>query len=204
MADMLVTPEELASSLQKDLDTASATLAIEIATGAVQAAAGQRILQVVDDEVDLDLDELDGGLYLTLPEWPVTAVGSAAVGATAVTDFTPQLSRGRLWRALGWRSATLPYWDAPSTVTVVYTHGYAAGDQKLQLARGVVLSLAGGAYDSAGGSSTVVREQIDDYAVQYAQMTASVETALNPDGPLARALRRAYGRPRRSARLVRA
>lgn len=204
MADMLVTVPELASAMQQDLDTATATLAIEMATGAVQAAAGQRILEVVDDEAVIDLDLLDGGPYLDLPERPVTSVDSAQVGDAAVTDYTPQLSRGRLWRAYGWRSATLPYWSAPSTVTVVYTHGYPVGHQKLQLARGVVLDLAKTGYNAAAGSGPVVREQIDDHSVQYAEMTASIEGALDPDGPLARALRRLYGRPGRSVRLVKA
>lgn len=193
MADMLVTPSELASSMQQDVDTATATLAIEIATGAVQAAAEQRIVQVVDDELVLDLDVLDCGPYLRLPEGPVTAVTSATVGASVVTDFTPQPSRGRLWRSMGWRSATLPYWNAPSTVTVVYTHGYPAGHQKLQLARGVVLELAKAGYN-ASGAGAVESEQIDDYSVKYARITASVESALDPQGPLARALRRQYGR----------
>lgn len=199
---MLVTPSELASALQEDVDTATATLAIEIATGAVQGAAGQRIVQVVDDTLVMDLDQLDNDPYLNLPERPVTAVASAAIGATAVTDYTVQLSRGRLWRSLGWRSATLPYWNTPSTATVVYTHGYPTGHQKLQLARGVVLELAKTGYNAAAGSGAIVREAIDDYSVQYAEMAASIESALDPDGPLARALRRQYGRPGRSARLV--
>jgi hypothetical protein len=109
MADMLVTPSELASLLQEDVDTATATLAIEIATGAVQGAAGQRIVQVLNDTLTVDLDQLDCDPYLSLPEGPVTAVASAAVGATAITDYSVQLSRGRLWRSLGWRSATLPH-----------------------------------------------------------------------------------------------
>lgn len=202
MADQLVTPSELASLMQQDLDTATATLAIEIATGAVQSAAGQRIIQVVGDSQVLDLDVLDCSPYLRLPEGPVTAVASATVGATAVTDFTPQLSRGRLWRSMGWRSATLPFWNAPSSVTVVYTHGYPAGHQRLQLARGVVLELAKTGYNAAAGSGAIVREQIDDYTVQYAEMAASIESALDPNGALARALRRQYGRPAGSVRLT--
>jgi hypothetical protein len=195
MADMLVTAAELASAMQVDsVDTATATLAIEIATGAVQAAAEQRIIEVVGDEITLDLDALDCGPYLRLPEGPVTAVTSAAVGATAVMDFTSQLSRGRLWRSMGWRSATLPYWNAPSTVTVVYTHGYPVGHQKLQLARGVVLELAKTGYGAAGGSGPVESEQIDDYSVKYARVSVAIEAALDPQGPLARALKRAYGR----------
>ena len=199
MADMLVTPSELASLLQEDVDTATATLAIELATGAVQAAAGQRIVQVVDDTVVLDVDLHDRGFWLDLPEGPVTAVGAVLIGVLAVTDFTVQLSRGRLWRRYGWLSAVRPYWPMPSTVTVTYTHGRVAGDQKLQLARGVVLDLAKTAYNAAGGSGAVTSEKIDDYAVTYAAMAASIESAIDPAGPLAVALRRQYGRKGRGS-----
>lgn len=205
MADMLASLADLAAAMQTtvgELNSASATLALELATGAVQAAAGQRILQVIDDTWIADVDHLDDSLYLDLPERPVTAVTSAQVGDTAVTDYTAQLSRGRIWRAYGWRSATLPHWNAPSTVTVVYTHGYAPGDQKLQLARGVTIELAKTGYSAVSGSGPAVREQIDDYSVQYAEMAASIESALDPDGALARALRRQYGRAPRSAQLV--
>jgi hypothetical protein len=89
-------------------------------------------------------------------------------------------------------------------VTVVYTHGYPTGHQRLQLARGVALELAKTGYNAAAGAGAIVREQIDDYAVQYAEMAASIETALDPDSALARALRRQYGRPSKSVQLVRA
>lgn len=204
MADMLVTVSELEAVMQQTLTAAAATLAIEIASGVVQAAAGQRLIQVVGDQVVIDLDALDCGPYLYLPEGPVTAVTSAKVGATVVTDWTAELTRARVWRALGWRSWTLGWFDsrAPSTATVVYTHGYPAGDQRLQLARGVVFELAKTGYSTATGSGAVLREQIDDYAVQYAQMAASIESALDPAGAMARALRRMYGLPRRSAYLI--
>jgi hypothetical protein len=94
MADQLATPSDLASALQQDVDTATATLLIECATAVIQAVTGQRIVQVVNDTQVLDLDEYDGGNYLILPERPVTAVGTVLIGSTAVTDFSTQLSRG--------------------------------------------------------------------------------------------------------------
>lgn len=194
MADMLVTVPELASLLQQDVDTATATLAIEIATGAVQSVAGQRIVQVTNDVEIIDIDLQDRGFWLDLPEGPVTSVSAVLIGTLTVTDFTVQLSRGRLWRRYGWLSATRPYWPMPSTVTVTYTHGYVVGDQKLQLARGVVFELAKTGYSAAARAGAIVQEKIDDYTVQYAQMAASIESALDPEGALARALRRQYGR----------
>ena len=192
---MLITPSEIASFVQKDVDTASATLAIEIATGLVQAAAEQRIVQVVDDTVTLDLDRHDYSRSLHLPERPVTAVGAVLVGATAVTDFTAQLRRGTLYRACGWRSATLPTWSTPSTVTVTYTHGYATGDQRLQLARAATLTLAMLAYENPTGATS---EQIDDYAVRYEAAAARMEAS----PALKAALRRQYGRPAGSVQLI--
>src|ERR1041384_5537412 len=113
MADMFATPTELAALLQQDVDIASATLALELATGLVQAACGQRILQATET-VTLYVDHWDGGPWLALPERPVTSVATVQVGATVVTDHSLQLSRGRLYRPSGWRSASLTTsWWAP-------------------------------------------------------------------------------------------
>jgi hypothetical protein len=194
VADQLATPSDLASALQSDRDASTATLLIECATAVVQAVTGQRIIQVTETVI-LDLDGYDGGIYLPLPERPVTAVTSAAIGATAVTDFSAQFSRGRLWRAYGWRSTLIAYYNQPSTVTVNYTHGYAPGSQKLQLARSAVLSLAMGAYSNPSGAS---REAIDDYSIQYGEMSSSLDASPF----LVSALRRQYGLPVGSIRLM--
>lgn len=195
MADLLATPEQLAAYLQKDLDTASATLALELATGVVQAAAGQRMVLVEDETVTLALDDLDGGPWLYLPEVPVVEVGAVVVGELVVTDTTTDSPRGRLYRPCGWRASERLTLSAPSTVTVTYTHGYTDTDPRLQFARAVVLSVAAGAYENAVGAES---EQIDDYSVRYAKAAAHLEGS-----PVAAALRRRYGRGRRSVLLVR-
>lgn len=194
---MLATPEQLASYLQQDLDTASATLALELATGVVQAAAGQRIVLVEDETVVLYLDAVDGGSWLYLPEVPVVSVGAVLVGALTVSDATADPSRGRLYRPCGWRASERSTLAAPSTATVTYTHGYESTDPRLQFARSVVLSLAATAYGNATGA---VAEQIDDYQVRYEAAT----TRLQASPVVAVALRRRYGRGRRSALLVKA
>jgi hypothetical protein len=188
MADQLATPEDLASLLQQDLDAATADLLIECATSVVQALVGQRLIQVVNDTITLDLDELDDGVHLVLPERPVTAVGTVLIGAQVVTDFTPQMQRARLWRARGWRSYLLGYFNQPTGVTVTYTHGWPAGHQKLQLARQATLSLCSGAYANPAGAT---QERIDDYSVTYAAMSAQMAASEF----LTSALRRQYGRP---------
>lgn len=197
MADQLASPSDLASLLQKDVDTASATLAIEVCTAVVQAAAdGQRIVQVVDDTEVVDLDGGFCGAYITLKQRPVTAVSSVLVGTTPVTDYTVQLSRRRLWRAAGWQTVTgTSYWlTQPTTVTVVYTHGYATGRQELQLGRGTVLSLARGLFENPGG---VASEKIDDYAVAYEQASA----ALDASPALKALIRKQYGPKARMVRV---
>jgi hypothetical protein len=196
MGDMLITLEELASHVQDDVDTATATLAIEIATGVVQAAISQRLIYVADDPFTLYLDDHDTGHWIELPELPVTAVGPIQVGATTVTDISADLSRGRLYRRCGWHSPIVYPWNAPSTVSGTYTHGYQTGDRRLQLARSAVLVLAAAVYSNPAGAS---REQIDDYAVQYLD---TANTRLDAMPATVAALRRQYGRGPRSALLL--
>src|SRR3954471_1073390 len=161
MADQLCTPADLASWLQQDLDLSTATLLVECATAVVQeAAGGQRIIQVVGDTANVLGDT---GSWLQLPQLPVTAVTSVTVDGTAlVLGAGYKVFGSKLWRKFGWQTnygwpfdlayskwggypppsvvSGYPYQE-PSGVVVVYTHGYPAGHQSLQLARGVVLSL---------------------------------------------------------------
>ncbi len=188
MADQLATPGDLADALQATLTAATADLWLECATAVVQEAAeGQRILEVADDEI-----EIMGlaGSWLDLPQIPVTAVASVTMDGTALTagdpgDATTTYRRhgNRLWRTDGWQT----YVGEPSLITVVCTHGYPAGHQRLQLARSAVLVLARGVYDNPSG---VVSEKIDDYAVVYGAMQAVMEASPY----LHAALKRQYGR----------
>jgi hypothetical protein len=198
VADQLATPEDLASLLQQDLDRSTTELLIECATAVVQrAAGGQRIIQVVDDETVIYRDGFEDQRWLDLPQRPVTAVTSVTIGTDPSTDWFPQYNRSRLYRDAGWRSSTWTAASGPSAVTVVYTHGYAPGDQRLQLARSATLMLASRGYSNPTGS--VTREQIDDYSVQYADMVAFMDASQN----LAQQIRSQYGARRRSAYLVR-
>jgi hypothetical protein len=198
MSDLLASPSDLASFLQQDVDTATATMLLECATGAIQALTGQRIVQVVDDVVTLDVDHESSARWLYLPQRPVTAVSTVLVGALPVADFTAQLSRGRLWRLYGWRvGAFSGYYRAPTTVTVTYTHGYPAGHQRLQVARQAALALAGSAYSNPSGA---VQERIDDYSVQY----DAVAARLDASPALQSLLQRTYGRPTGSVQFVKA
>lgn len=195
MADQLCTPEDLASALQSDLDLATATLWIEAATAVVQQAAGnQRIVRVTDDTVNLT------GLtspWLDLPQIPAVSVASVTLDGTALTAVSAggsvygyRLRGDRLWRTNGWQT----YVGEPSEVIPVYTHGYAAGSQDLQLGRGAVISISKVAYVNPRGA---VSEKIDDYAVAYEKAAVAMQAMPN----LAAALRNKYGRRGGFARL---
>jgi hypothetical protein len=183
MADQLVTPSELASFLQQDLDTATATLLINLATAKVQAACGQRLIGATSTFV-IDVDMCDDDLYLALPQRPVRSVGSVLIDGVA--DTTWLLRSQRLWRLYGWN--TNP--NAPTQVTVVATCGFLSGAQGLELARDYTLALAGAGYSNPSGGA-IQSEQIDDYRVSYADADARMQVS-----PYMRdQLRETYGIP---------
>lgn len=181
MADRLVTDVELATFLQKDLDTATAWLLIELATGKVQDAAGQRLVAATSTFViDVGMWECDE--YLALPQMPVRSVASVEIDGVAVTDW--RLSSQQLWRLAGWN--TNP--SAPTQVTAGdVAHGYLAGAQALELARDYVFGLCAMPYENAG--SAVESESIDDYRVTY----ADADAAMRLTDSMRDRLRSAYG-----------
>lgn len=184
MADQLATPEDLATLIGlvwDDLDAgqrASLTMLVEIGTAVVQAEPQQRIVAVEDDTAELLGDTQS---WLDLPQRPVTAVTSVTLDGESVTDWTRFGSR--LWRACGWAASAC----APSTVGVVYSHGYADGDQGLQLGRGATLSVV---RESAANPGAATSLKIDDYAETYSAVSARLEASPT----LRSALRRQYGR----------
>lgn len=181
MADQLATQADLEALLQTTLPAATATLILEAATAVVQAAAGQRLIAVVDDEIELPGT---GDVWLQLPERPVTAVSSASIDGTALTFGADlRVSGSALWRRTGWAACS---WE-PSSITVVYSHGYAADDQALQLARSAVLGIARTAAANPSGATQVA---IDDYRAAYESTAAAMEAS----PALRAALRKQYGR----------
>jgi hypothetical protein len=193
VADQLITPAELASLLQQDVDTATANLVINAATAAVQGACGkipQRLVRVIDDTAELI------GLtssYLRLPQRRVVSITSVTLDGTAVTAGAPgslpttyRLVGNQLWRTNGWQT----YIGEPSNVDVVYTHGYLAGDQRLELARGAVGAISKSMYINPAG---VASEKIDDYAVSYAKALSEAQGQLDASPFLGKALRNQYG-----------
>jgi hypothetical protein len=192
MADLLASDIDLASALQRDVDTASAILALEVSTAVVQAAAGQRIVRATSTARTVwgGSDRL-----LVLPERPVVSVAAVSYGGSALSEGTAsgtwRLAPNGIWRDIGWTEVT----GEPSPVDVTWTHGYLPADQEIELGRGFTLSLARGLFTNPDGT---IREQIDDYSVAYAEASAALE-ARPGMGAL---LRRQYGRRAGMVRIV--
>lgn len=191
MADMAASLQDLADALQiplASLPSGTGTFLLETATAVVQeAAGGQRIVAVSGDTATL-IGTTDS--WLDLPQIPVTSVASVTLDGVALTagtavsaSTTYRLLGNRLWRGDGWQN----YVGVPSSVVAVNTHGYAAGSQGIQLARGAVTSLAKSQYTNVSG---VASESIDDYNVTYQAMSAQMEASPY----LKAALQRQYGR----------
>jgi hypothetical protein len=143
VADQFASPFDLATWLQQDVDTASAVLAIEAATGAVQSYCGWRILAET-----VTVSVLPLGTLVALPTTYLTAV-------TAVTEAgLPVSPLGYGWTTSGILSrytfgglAAIP-WQSP--VAVTFTHGYSAAALP-QTLRGLVLNIAARIYDNPTG-----------------------------------------------------
>lgn len=182
MAQQLATPEELASILQSDLDASTANLLLDMATGIVQSACGELLIETTVTEL---VDITQQTRWLSLSNKPVTAVATVELDGTALVEGTDWALRlQKLWRSAGWMQT----WDPPSQVEVTYTYGYPTGSQYLQLARSVTLSLAQAGYGNPGQVSS---EAIDDYRVSYADALARMELT----EPMRMALINAYGSP---------
>lgn len=162
------TPAELASFLQRDLDTATATLALENASQQIRDYVGWSVSEEVDREVTLDGT---GGPYLWLPTKHLTDVSTVVengVTLTVVDDFDWS-SRGYLIRSGRWTCR-------PRAVVVTFTHGWPDGSEKLRTARSVCLSLAGSIYDNPGGVRSYT---VDDVSETYAGASADLGPLLS-------------------------
>lgn len=149
---MYATPSELASYLQQDLDTATATLVLEVLserfaedsltrfepTSATYAVAGT------------------GASVLILPFEPVIAVAAVRVNGVAVTDYTA--IGGVLYRLAGFGSRLA---FPPDLVEIDLSYGYATAPDDV---KGAVLESAALAYQNP---DRVMSEAIDDYSVRY-------------------------------------
>ena len=185
MADTLATPTELANLMDDTgIDEDQATLVLELSTAEVQSAAGQRLIFVEDDPIEVFSFS---GPWLTLKERPVTEITSLTIDGgdelVAGTDYKRPANSATLFRRCGWAECQ----NEPSILSGVYSHGFATGDQHLEFARSAMFGIAKLAVSNP---SAVASEAIDDYRVQYA---AAVAWAMEQSPYLRNALQREYG-----------
>lgn len=141
---MFASEVDLATLLQQDIDTASATLALELATGAIQDYAGWRI---VEETVTGYLCTFSGNMVV-LP--------TARLTALSMVDYTITLVQGdtMLWNTNGLvlRKAFGGRFDYPfyGPVVATFTHGWPAA-QLPQTLRGLCLNVASRLYDNPTG-----------------------------------------------------
>jgi hypothetical protein len=162
---LYATPEELASYLQKDLDSSSATLVLSI----VSARFAREAETAWAATTVTYTDTVDGSTDVVLPYRPVTAVSAVRINGVTITGWT--LRNGIIYRTAGF-GYRFAY--PPDQIDVDLTYGYTTATDDV---KGAVLETAAQAYDIPVGA--VVSESIDDYAVRYAttgggiQLTAS-------------------------------
>lgn len=154
---MYATPSDLASFLQKDVDTATATLVLTKMSALFDTRARTHwggTLATTYSKPGY------GQIELVMPLGPlvaVTAVRVAGVTLTAGVDYA--VIEQSVYRRSGFG---IPWRFPPDLVEVDYTYGYAASAPDDVAA--AVLESAAAAYSSP--DITVASESIDDYAVK--------------------------------------
>jgi hypothetical protein len=161
---MYATASELASYLQKDVDTSSATLVLTIASDVFASRAGTRF-EATTTTYSVPSTDGTANYRIYLPHTPVTAVSAVRINGTAVTDY--ERIGSVLYRLIGFGYR----WAfPPDLVEVDYTHGYTTVPDDV---KGAVLETAAQAYEIPVGA--VVSESIDDYAVRYATTAGGLQ-----------------------------
>lgn len=160
MSVMYATPTELASWLQADLDTSTATLALQTASAMFSTRANTMFVPTT-----VTYQVMGTGFWqLRLPYWPIISVQQVRIigqgGTLTVTDYT------RI-RATLFRLAGFGVWGMypPDLVEVDLTHGYSTTPDDV---KGAVLESAGNAYRSP--DNTVNSESIDDYSIKFSDI----------------------------------
>jgi hypothetical protein len=156
MSVMYATAAELASFLQKDLDTSSATLAIQIASQLFSTRACTMFAPT-----SITYQVIGQGYWqLRLPFDPIISVSAVRIVGQVSTVTITDYSRIKtvLYRLAGFG---VPGMYPPDMVEVDLIHGYATAPDDV---KGVVLETAAAAYSSP--DTTVVQEMIDDYSIK--------------------------------------
>lgn len=164
MSVLYATPSELASYLQQDVDTSTATLALQVASKLFSTRADTMFAATT---VTYQTKAV-GDYRLWLPFRPVTAVSAVRIISGGVTTTVTDYTRIKQWL---YRAAGFGAWYAipPDLIEVDLTHGYATVPDDV---KGAVLETAGASY--ASPDTTVKSESIDDYSVSSAANSGGV------------------------------
>lgn len=152
---MYATPADLASYLKQDVDTSTATLALQV-TSQLFTLRSNTAFQ----PVSLTYQTIGQGFWqLQLPYRPIISIQAVRIiglgGTITVTDYTR--IKTVLYRLIGFG---VPGMFPPDMVEVDLTHGFATCPDDV---KGAVLESAGTAYSSP--DTTVKSESIDDYSI---------------------------------------
>jgi hypothetical protein len=155
----LFTLSELASYLQRDLDTASATLAQAGAQSLVRGYLQQDVNTQTYTGALLPIDAHGDYWGVYLPQRPVTAVTSVSVSGTTYTLGTGYAWNGfSQWVLLADKTFTTAQFSDDPVAVITYTAGYATVPDPIKI---VALSVAARLYDNPRG---IRQESIDDYS----------------------------------------
>ena len=167
------TVSELASFLKQDVDTSTATLAIQLVSELFAKEAHTRFEQVTATYSQPGLN----AFQIILPFQPLVSVqqvritpfGAATQILVAGTDYS--VIGPAIYRKLGFGS----WWRfPPDLVEVDYTHGYASVPDDV---RGAVLESAAACYISPDISTR--NERIDDYSYRAEPNTGGASLSPN-------------------------
>jgi hypothetical protein len=152
MSVLYATASELASYLQQDVDTSTATLTLQVVSELFAKRAHTRFESTATTYKAAGVNAFE----IVLPFQPLIAVQAVRIRSVAVTDYT--VIGPSVYRRLGFGS----WWTfPPDLVEIDYTHGYTTVPDDV---KGAVLESAAGAYMNPDVSTT--SESIDDYTVR--------------------------------------
>lgn len=165
MSVMYATASELASFLKQDVDTSTATLALQTTSQLFTVRAHTAFTPTTVTYQVIGL----GYRQLQLPFRPITSVSavrivSDATGTTTITDYSR--IKTVLYRLIGFG---VPGMFPPDMVEVDLTHGYATVPDDV---KGAVLESAGAAYMNP--DITTKSEAIDDYSMSAAPNSGGI------------------------------
>lgn len=161
---MYATAAELASYLKQDVDTSTATLALQTCSQLFTLRANTAF-----QPVSVTYQVIGQGYWqLQLPFRPIISIAAVRIiglgGNITVTDYTR--IKTVLYRLIGFG---VPGMFPPDMVEVDLTHGYAVVPDDV---KGAVLESAGAAYMNP--DITTKSESIDDYSVSSAANSGGV------------------------------